>query len=153
MKLQKATRFGLYAVLELARAPERHLSANEIAEKYDISTNHLAKVLRVLGRANLIESVRGAGGGYHFTGNARRITLLDVIRLFEDVGGGSRRREPGGDTQVGRGLRIVLAEIDDIAHATLRSITLRTLLDLVQRQRAAAQAAPARPPAGARAHE
>jgi Rrf2 family protein len=153
MKLQKATRFGLYAALELARDPDRHLSAGEIAEKYDISTNHLAKVLRVLGRANLIESVRGAGGGYHFSGNARRVTLLDVIRLFEDVGGGMRRREPGADTQIGRGLRVVLAEIDDIALATLRSITLRTLLDLVQRQRAAAQAAPVRPPEGAGAQE
>jgi Rrf2 family protein len=153
VKLQKATRFGLYAVLELARDPERHLSANEIAEKYDISTNHLAKVLRVLGRANLIESVRGAGGGYHFIGNARRVTLLDVIRLFEDVGGGARRREPGGDTQIGRGLRVVLAEIDDIALATLRSITLRTLLDLVQRQRAAAQAGQPRPPEAVGAQE
>lgn len=141
MKLQKATRFGLYAVLELARDPDRHLSAGDIAAKYDISTNHLAKVLRILGRAGMVESVRGAGGGYHFAGNPRRITLLDVIRLFEDIGAGaSRRREPGDDTDVGHGLRVVLAEIDDIALATLRSITLTTLLDLARRQKASAVA-------------
>jgi Rrf2 family protein len=139
VKLQKATRFGLYAVLELARDPDRHLSAGDIAEKYGISTNHLAKVLRILGRAGLVESVRGAGGGYHFAGNPRRVTLLDVIRLFEDVGAsGSRRREPGDDTDVGNGMRVVLAEIDDIALATLRSITLTTLLDLIRRQQARA---------------
>ncbi|MBX6370252.1 MAG: Rrf2 family transcriptional regulator, partial [Rhodospirillales bacterium] len=64
MRLQKATRFGLYAVLELALDPTRQLSAAEIAAKYGISSNHLAKVLRDLGRAGLVDSVRGAGGGY-----------------------------------------------------------------------------------------
>lgn len=141
MKLQKATRFGLYAVLELAREPERHLSANDIADKYGISTNHLAKVLRTLGRAGLVESVRGAGGGYRFTGNPRRVTLLDIIVLFEDVGPGTPRRGDVGErTDLGRALRTVLSEIDDIAQATLRSITISTLFALMDRkQRAAAE--------------
>ena len=88
MSLQKATLFALYAVLELAEDTDRQLSASEIAERYNISTNHLAKVLRDLGRAGLVESVRGAGGGYRFCGNAKRTTLLDVVRLFEEVGAG-----------------------------------------------------------------
>ena len=86
MKLQKASRFALYAVLELAADPARQLSAAEIAGKYGISTNHLAKVLRDLGRAGLVDSVRGVGGGYRFSGNAKRVTLYDVIEIFEDVG-------------------------------------------------------------------
>lgn len=86
MSLQKATLFALYAVLELAEDNDRQLSASEIAERYNISTNHLAKVLRDLGRAGLVESVRGAGGGYRFCGNAKRTTLLDVVQLFEEVG-------------------------------------------------------------------
>ena len=55
MKLQKASRYGLYAVLELARDPGRQLSAADIAGIYDISTNHLAKVLRDLGYVKLSE--------------------------------------------------------------------------------------------------
>jgi Rrf2 family protein len=138
MKLQKATRFGLYAVLELAREPERHLSANDIADKYGISTNHLAKVLRTLGRAGLVESVRGAGGGYRFTGSPRRVTLLDIITLFEDIGPGTPRRGDVGErTNLGRALRTVLSEIDDIAQATLRSITISTLFALMDRQQRA----------------
>ena len=136
MKLQKATRLGLYAVLELAREPDRHLSASDIAEKYGISTNHLAKVLRTLGRARLVESVRGAGGGYRFTGNPRRVTLLDIIVLFEDIGPGTPRR---GDlderNDLGQAMRAVLSEIDDIAQATLRSITISTLFTLMARRR------------------
>ena len=60
MKLQKATQYGLFAVIELARDPSRQLSAIDIADKYSISSNHLAKVLRDLGRAGLVDSVRGA---------------------------------------------------------------------------------------------
>ncbi len=135
MKLQRASRFALYAVMELAADPERQLTAADIADKYGISINHLAKVLRDLGRAGLVESVRGAGGGFRFRGNAKRITLMDVIQLFETVGGESPGglREPGESTDVGRAMGQVLNEIDDIAQATLRSITIDTMFKIVQR--------------------
>ena len=71
MKLQKNTSLALYSVLEFARDPERHIAAAEIAEKYDISAHHLAKVLAELARSGILASVRGAGGGYRFTGKLR----------------------------------------------------------------------------------
>lgn len=133
MKLQKATRCALFAVLELANHPERQLSATDIAEKYGISANHLAKVLRDLGRAQLVESVRGAGGGYRFSGNAKRQTLYDVISLFEDIGGQCASPEEGDDTEIGQALCDVMQEIDNIALATLRSITIDTLLKAMRK--------------------
>ena len=129
MRLQKATHYGLYAVLELARDPSRQLSATDIADIYGISSNHLAKVLRDLGRAGLVDSVRGAGGGYRFSGNAKRITLMDVINIFEDIDSdSSAAADPGDHTDIGLALLLVLGEIDDIARATFGSITLDTLL-------------------------
>lgn len=129
MRLQKATHYGLYAVLELARDPERQLSATDIADIYGISSNHLAKVLRDLGRAGLVDSVRGAGGGYRFSGNSKRTTLMDVINIFEDIGSdSSAAADPGDNTDIGSALLLVLGEIDDIARATFGSITLDTLL-------------------------
>ena len=136
MRLQKATRFALYAILELASDPEKQFSAAEIAERYDISVNHLSKVLRSLGRAGLVEAVRGAGGGYRFTGNAKRITLLDLIRLFEEVDTAhGDTREPGDATPEGRALGSVLEEIEDIARATLSSISVATMLKLIAEER------------------
>lgn len=138
MRLQKATLFGLYSILELARDPERQLSATDIAAIYDISANHLAKVLRDLGRAGLVVSVRGAGGGYRFAGNARRTTLLDVINIFEDIGatgnsgGNAGPPAEGEDTDIGAALLQVQGEIDDIARATFGSITIATLLRTMQ---------------------
>lgn len=136
MRLQKATRFALYAVLELAADPASQHSAAEIAAKYGISINHLAKVLRTLGRAGLVEAARGATGGYRFVGNPRRTTLLDVIRHFENVEPIlAGEREPGDDTDAGLALQQVLGEVEDTAHATLSSISLDTALKLVARQR------------------
>ncbi|AJD51668.1 Rrf2 family protein [Thalassospira sp. MBR-102] len=134
MSLQKATLFALYAVLELAEDTDRQLSASEIAERYNISTNHLAKVLRDLGRAGLVESVRGAGGGYRFCGNAKRTTLLDVVRLFEEVGAGPTSGIVQ-DTNAGVALSQVMDEIEEITHATLLSISIETMLKLMRKRR------------------
>ena len=133
MKLQKATLFALFSVLELARDPERQLSASEISGTYGISANHLAKVLRDLVRAGLVESVRGAGGGYRFRGNANRISLYDVVHLFEDiVAQGDGRSGVSEETDIGQALARVLNEVDEITVATLKSITLSTLLKTVR---------------------
>ena len=149
MRLQISTRLALYAALQLAADSRKQFAAAEIAERFGISVNHLAKVLRTLGRAGLVEAVRGAGGGYRFRGNARRVTLLDVIQLFEDVA--SRERaddEPGAASGEGRALRRVLDEIDDIARATLSSITLATMLKLMQERPSAPDEAGAAPQLG-----
>ena len=133
MKLQKNTLFALYSVLESAANPGRQYSAGEIALKYGISPHHLAKVLRTLGRAGLVESVRGVGGGYRFSGNAKRLTLMDVVQLFENAHASPQRRARQR-TGVERGLATVLAEIEEISKATLQSISIATMLKLIQRQ-------------------
>jgi Rrf2 family protein len=136
MKLQTATRIAIYAVVDLAADPARQLSAGEIAERFDISVNHLSKVLRTLGRAGLVEAVRGVGGGYRFRGNPKRVTLMEVIELFEEVGPtGQASREPGAATPEGRALRRVLDEVEDTARATMSSISLATMLKLVESER------------------
>ena len=136
MKLQMASRLALYAVVELAAAPERHFTAADIADKYGVSVNHLGKIMRVLVRTGLAESVRGAKGGFRFSGNAKRTTLMDVIQLFETIGEmPGRSREPGEHTDAGRAIRGVLDEIDEIAQATLNSITVATIFKAIERQR------------------
>ena len=127
MKLQTATRLGLYAVLELARDPGQTLSSADLAERFGVSNHHLAKVLGTLSNAGLVRGGRGASGGYRFTGNRKRTTLMDIVALFEPAPG-SRPTEPGEETDIGGALQRVLDEIDEIAEATLRSISLETLL-------------------------
>lgn len=136
MRLQVNTTLALYSVIEFAAAPDRHIPAAEIAEKYEVSSHHLAKVLAELARAGIVESVRGVGGGYRFAANVRRLTLMDVIQLFEDFAPPGAARHNGSiDTPVDLALDAVLSEIDEIAKATFSSITLATMLQLIARQR------------------
>lgn len=137
MRLQVNTTLALYSVIEFAADPQRHIPAAEIAARYGVSPHHLAKVLAELARAGIVESVRGVGGGYRLTANVRRLTLMDVIQLFEDFAPpGAQRREPGAATPVDLALDAVLSEVDEIAKATFSSITLATMLQLVARQQA-----------------
>lgn len=137
MKLQTASRLALYALLELAADPKRHFNAAEIAAKYAVSINHLSKIMPVLVRAGHVKSVRGAKGGFCFSGNAKRTTLMDVIQLFETIGEmPGRDRDPGENTDTGLGIAKVLKEIDEITQATFRSITIATMLKIIERQSA-----------------
>lgn len=131
MRLQKNTLLALYSVLEFAREPARQLSVADLAASLRASPHHLAKVLRTLGRARLVDSVRGARGGYRFAANAKRVTLMDVIGLFEDIGP-PRARHPRRGAEAA--LAVVLAEIDQTARATFGSVTLDTMLRLMARR-------------------
>lgn len=143
MRLQTASRLAIFAVLELASEPGGQLAAAEIAARYGVSIHHLSKVLHTLGRAGLVRSVRGAGGGYVFSGNVKRTTLFDVVSLFERLGAAAgEHREPGEDTPAGVALRQVLDEIDEIAVATLNSITISTMLKMAGREEVAAHPRP-----------
>jgi len=134
MKLQVSSRIAIFALIELATDPERQVSVAEIGQKYGVSAHHLAKVMHALGRAGLVRSIRGVGGGYSFSGNAKRTTLLDVILLFEEVSPGSDELDSESEaTMAGQALRQVLNEIDDIARATLGAITISTMLEQIER--------------------
>ena len=140
MKLQKATRLALFAVIDLAAAPATARSATDLAEAHSVSVAHMAKVMQTLARSGIVKPSRGAQGGYRFAANAKRTTLLDVIERFEPVSvtgremdGSSRTDENAG--AVAKALDNVFLEIDDIARATLGSITLDTMLKNLARSR------------------
>ena len=132
--MQTASRLAIYALLELAANPEKQISASEIGTKYRVSSHHLAKVLLTLGRAGLVQSSRGVGGGYSFTGNARRLTLLDIISHFEDTSNTCKLNDPAVATPEEWALFDISREINDISRATYSSITLATMLKQVERR-------------------
>lgn len=134
MRLQTNSRLALYAVLEFAARPGELVAAAEVAAKHGASPHHLAKVLSELARAGIVESVRGVGGGYRFAGQARRLTMLDVIRLFEHPGNDLPAARAGATAEE-QVLGEVLSEIDQHAVATFGSITIATMLKMVAARR------------------
>lgn len=133
MKLQQATRYSILATLHMASRPNEQIPASELAEIYGVSQHHLAKVLRTLSRARIVESTRGAGGGCSFIGDARKITLYDIIRLFEDDWLTPPHSVEEAPTDVSAELLRVLGEVDRITAATLQSVTLQTVINNAER--------------------
>ena len=134
MKWNKSTRLGLYAALEIAAAGDALVSAGTIAEKYRVSTNHLAKVLQALQRAGLVRSTRGVGGGYRLARPPSEISLLDVVEVFEGTTDLQRcllADEASDDScanRLGCRLKRVFDEIEHQAYFTLKSIRLSALV-------------------------
>ena len=77
--LSKTAEYALRAVVWLAREPEQSVSADCLAEITHVPRRYLHKVLQDLGRAKLVRSQPGPGGGYALDRAARKITILDVV--------------------------------------------------------------------------
>lgn len=67
----------------LAMAPERLCNAGELAEQTQISAPTVSKLLKRLSQAGLLESSRGAQGGYRLARAPENISMADVINALE----------------------------------------------------------------------
>ena len=91
MKFSAQEEYGLRCILSLCRAevqaetppggsPDpRCLTTHEIAEREGLSLQYTGKLIRILGRAGLIESVRGRKGGYRLARPAGRISVAETL--------------------------------------------------------------------------
>lgn len=63
MRPTSFTDHGLRMLMRMANAPERACSTAELAEEFDLSRNHLAKIMLRLARDGIVETRRCGGGG------------------------------------------------------------------------------------------
>ncbi|SRR5579871_3905428 len=133
MKLQQATRCAIWAVIELASRPNEQICAQELAETYRTSKNHLVRILHALTKARIVTSARGPGGGFTFCGNAKRLTLYDIICLFETGWPNEEGDEVAPVNRLAGELSRVFHEVDRITSATLRSVTVQTIINNARR--------------------
>ncbi|WP_285016894.1 Rrf2 family transcriptional regulator [Novosphingobium sp. fls2-241-R2A-195] len=84
MQLTRYTDYAVRVLLHVGARDEGDLSSiAEIAQTYDISRNHLMKVVQDLGQAGFLETVRGRGGGLRLGRQANEITVGEVVRHTE----------------------------------------------------------------------
>jgi Rrf2 family protein len=81
--VSEAASLALHAAVLLAEAGDAVLTTREIAEALGASEAHLSKVLQRLGRAGLVDSVRGPRGGFRLIRPAKDVTLLEVWEAIE----------------------------------------------------------------------
>lgn len=84
MQLTKQTDFAFRVLLYLGQVPAGELAhVGEICDFYEISHNHVAKVVVRLTKLGYIRSVRGHGGGIQLLAAPEEINVAQVIRDFE----------------------------------------------------------------------
>lgn len=83
MKLTTFSDYTLRVLMFLAAARDRLATIPEIAAAYEISENHLMKVVHQLARQGVIESVRGKGGGIRLAHTPDKIRLGQIVRNSE----------------------------------------------------------------------
>lgn len=84
MKLTRFTDYALRVLIYLGLKTGRRVTIREISEAYQISRNHLMKVVSNLTRLGYLDARRGPGGGLTLARPASEINLADVICDVEE---------------------------------------------------------------------
>lgn len=83
LTLTRKTEYGLIAVCHLARVGGKVVSARDIAEQHGVPLRLLMNVLKRLNQEGLVNSVRGARGGYVLAREPEDVTLAALIGAIE----------------------------------------------------------------------
>jgi Rrf2 family protein len=83
VKFTEASTIAMHAMAILAARAGHHVSVHELGELLPVSENTVAKVMQRLARADLVESVRGPGGGFVLRGDPSKMTLLEVHEAID----------------------------------------------------------------------
>ncbi len=86
MKLSTKGRYAMIALTDLAlKGPDKLVSLSEIAERQDISLAYLEQLFVKLRRAEIVESVRGPGGGYRLARPVGEIRIADILAAVDET--------------------------------------------------------------------
>jgi len=139
MKLSTKGKYGVRAVYEVARHYGRGpITIKEISERQGISISYLEQILHKLGKAGLIESVRGPAGGYLLARKPADLTIGDIVRVLEGPIALSHCLEPGESGDCCQTddcvARMVWAKVGAKIEEALDSISFDNLLQQHQKE-------------------
>ena len=84
MKLTTKGRYGLRAVIDLAMyAKNEPVSLSDVAERQNISISYLEQLVAKLKKTGIVQSTRGAQGGYALAKAPEDISVGEILRALE----------------------------------------------------------------------
>lgn len=134
MKVSAQEEYGLRCLLQLAYLKEgESLTLSQIAEREGISVANAGKLLWILSKAGLVQSLRGNRGGYFLSRPAAEIHLSDVIRVLDEDEVQAHCKSYTGVMDVcvhtgDCGIRPVIVGLHEIVQNALSQITLAQLI-------------------------
>ena|SRR5699024_3726758 len=85
MRLTNYTDYALRVLIYLAaKGEDKKATITEITDAYSISRNHLTKVIHQLGKLEVIQTIRGRGGGILLNKKPHEITVGAIVRETEE---------------------------------------------------------------------
>jgi Rrf2 family transcriptional regulator, iron-sulfur cluster assembly transcription factor len=85
MKLTTKGRYAVTAMLDLAiHASREPVTLSDISMRQDISLSYLEQLFARLRRSELVQSVRGPGGGYRLGRETQKIAIVDIIDAVDE---------------------------------------------------------------------
>lgn len=131
LRVTRLTDYATVVLTALAARPGAVCSATELAELAGLETPTVAKVLKPLAQAGLVEGFRGANGGYRLARDAADIGLLEIVTAIEGPPGMTECSVHGGGNcgiQDHCGVRANWRRINDVVVDALRDVTLAHML-------------------------
>ena len=130
LRVTKLTDYATLVLTVLAARPGEVLSAAGLAEQAGLEAPTVAKVLKPLAQAGLVEGFRGANGGYRLARDASAISLVEIVEAME--GPLAITECSQGESQCGIarqcGVRSNWRLINDVVADALRGVTLAQML-------------------------
>ena len=83
LRLTKLTDYGILLLTHMAADDTRLFASNDLSNATHIPSPTVSKVLQALLGAGLLESIRGAKGGYRLTRSADEVSVREIIDCFE----------------------------------------------------------------------
>ena len=84
VRVTKLTDYGIALMTCLAQGwPGRRRTAQDLSKTLKLPLPTVRKILKILARADLLESTRGAAGGYCLARDPEEISLLDMVAALE----------------------------------------------------------------------
>ena len=109
LKLTTKGRYGLRAVIDLAMyAKNEPVSLSDVAERQNISISYLEQLISKLKKAGIVQSTRGAQGGYALAKEPEEISVGEILRALEAVALGEAARQPVRELSGGMQRRVAL---------------------------------------------
>jgi len=85
MRLTTKGRFAVAAMVDLAmRGSRGPVTLAAISERQNISLSYLEQLFGKLRRNEIVESVRGPGGGYYLARHANKINIAEIIQAVDE---------------------------------------------------------------------
>lgn len=85
MKISTRGEYALRVLTYIAKQDGKLVSVAEVAEKEDISTKYLERIIALLLKSNLVVSQRGAFGGYTLSRAAKDISVAEILTATDDM--------------------------------------------------------------------